>query len=56
MKIVSRVWTLNDHHEKVAPVIEITVAHRWLEKMAVLCDPVFEINRLLHCGCGATFQ
>src|SRR5437773_6116335 len=56
MKIVSRVRTLDDHHEKIAPVIEITVAYRWLEKMAVLCDPVFEINRLLHCGCGAAFR
>ena len=56
MKIVPRVRTLDNHHEKIAPVIKVTVAYRWLEKMAVLCDPVFEINRLLHYGCGAAFR
>src|SRR5207245_2369774 len=50
MKVIPRVGTLNDHHEKVASVIKITVAHRRLELFPVLFDPVFQINRRLHSG------
>src|SRR5215469_903702 len=35
VKIVSRVWAFDHHHEKIAPVVEITIADRWLEFVAV---------------------
>ena len=41
VKIVPGVRTLDNHDEKVAPVIEITVAHRRLELLSVFFDPVF---------------
>jgi len=50
MKIVPRVRAFDDHHEKVAAVIEITVAHRRLELFSILFDPVVQINRRLHGG------
>jgi len=53
MKIVSRVWPFNDHHEKVAPVVKILIAYRWLKFFPVLLDPVMQINRRLHGGRGA---
>ena len=40
MKIVPRVWPLDNHDEKVAPVIKIAVAHRRFELFPVLFDPV----------------
>ena len=40
MKIVPRVGPFDHHHEKVAPVIEITVAHWRFELFSVLFDPV----------------
>ena len=52
MKIVPRVGAFDDHHEEVAPVIKITVAHRRLEEMAVLFDPFVQIYRRLHGGRG----
>jgi len=53
MKIVPRVRALDHHDEKVAPIVEIPVAHRWLEQMAILFDPVVQINWRLHHGRGA---
>jgi len=41
MKIVPSVGAFDDHHEKVAPVIEILVAHGRLKLFPVLFDPVF---------------
>jgi hypothetical protein len=41
MKIVPRVRPLDDHHKKVAPVVEITITYRRLEFFAVLFNPVF---------------
>src|SRR6266516_220737 len=41
MKVIPRVGTLNDHHEKIASVIKITVANWWLELFSVLFDPIF---------------
>src|SRR6266516_3360749 len=38
MKVIPRVGTLNDHHEKIASVIKITVANWWLELFSVLFD------------------
>ncbi|MEY2491140.1 MAG: hypothetical protein QOH24_91 [Verrucomicrobiota bacterium] len=40
MKIVSRIWAGDHHDEKVAAVVKIAVADRWLEKVAVLFNPV----------------
>src|SRR6266704_4528152 len=48
MKIVPRVWPLDDHHEKITSVIEITIAYGWFEFVGVLFDPFFQINRRLH--------
>jgi hypothetical protein len=45
MEIVPRVGARDDHHEKIAPVIKITVADRRLEQVAVLFDPLVQINR-----------
>ena len=50
MKIVPRVRALDHHHEKIAPIVKITVAHRRLEQVAVLFDPVLQIDRRLHGG------
>ena len=48
MKIVPGVGAFDDHHEKVAPVIEILVAHGRLEQVSVLFDPIIQINWWLH--------
>jgi len=48
MKIVPRVWPLDDHHEKIPAIVEITIAHRRLKFVGVLFDPVFQINWRLH--------
>jgi hypothetical protein len=53
MKIVSGVGAGDHHDEKVAAVIEITVTHRGLEKVAILFNPFIQINRSLHAGHGA---
>ena len=54
MKIIPRIRAFDDHHEKVAPVIEILIAYRRLELFPVLLDPVLQINRRLHRGRGST--
>ena len=36
MKIVPRVWPLDDHHEKIPAIVEITIAHRRLKFVGVL--------------------
>ena len=48
MKIVPRIRALDDHHEKVAPVIKILIAHRRFKLFPVLLDPFVQINRRLH--------
>ena len=50
MKIVPRIRPLDNHNEKIAPVVQVTIAHRRLEFFPVLLDPVFEINRRSHSG------
>src|SRR6476661_5390716 len=50
VKVVSRVWTLDHHHKKIAPIIEVTIAYRRLELFTILFDPLLEIDRRLHCG------
>jgi hypothetical protein len=53
MKIIAGIWTLDHHHEKVATIIEIPIAHRWFELLPVLFDPIFEINGRLDRRRGA---
>ena len=48
MKIVPRVRPLNDHHKKIASVVQIPIAHRRLKFVGVLVDPFFQVNRRLH--------
>jgi hypothetical protein len=48
MKIVSRVWSFDNHHEKIATVVEIAVAHGRLEQVAIFFDPIIQINWWLH--------
>ena len=54
VKIVTRVRTLDHHDEEIPPVIKIPIADRRFEFLAVLFDPIFEINRRLD-GLGAVF-
>jgi hypothetical protein len=53
MKIISRVRPFDHHHEKIAAIVKITIAHRRLEEMAVLFDPICKIDRRLHGGRNA---
>src|SRR5437870_3323773 len=48
MKIIPRVRSLDDHHEKIPSVVQITVAHRRLKFVSVFFDPVFQVNGRLH--------
>jgi hypothetical protein len=40
MKIVPRVWAFDDHHEKIAPVVKIAIAHRRFKFVGILLNPV----------------
>ena len=51
VKVISSVWALDHHDEKVPAVVKISVADRGLEEMAVFLDPAFEIDRRLHGDC-----
>src|SRR5712672_299685 len=48
MKIVSSVRPHDDHDKKIAPIVDVAVAHGRLEEMAVLLDPLVEVERRLH--------
>jgi hypothetical protein len=48
MKIIPRVRPLDNHHEKIPSVIQITVAHWRFKSVSVFFDPVFQVNRRLH--------
>jgi hypothetical protein len=48
VKIVPRVGPFNHHDEKIAAVIEITIAYRRFEFLAVFFDPILQINRRFH--------
>lgn len=56
MKIISRVRAFDDHHEKIAAIVEIAVAHGRLEQVAIFFDPLVQINRRLHRGRGAALR
>jgi hypothetical protein len=56
MKIVSRVWAFDDHHKKIAAVVEITVAHWRLEQVAIFFDPLGQVNGRLYRRRGAALR
>jgi hypothetical protein len=53
MEIVSGIGTLDDHHEKIPAIVKITVADRRLKQVAVLLDPIVDVDRREHPGGGA---
>src|SRR5947209_19951384 len=42
VKIVPGVWALNYHHKKITSVVEIAIADRRFEFVAVRFDPTFQ--------------
>ena len=52
MKIVPRVRTLDHHHEKIAAIIEVAVAHRRFEFVAVLFNPAHQVDWRLDGACA----
>ena len=48
VKIVPRVWSFNHHHEEVAAIIEVLIADRRSEVLAVRLDPTAQMNGRLH--------
>jgi hypothetical protein len=56
MKIVSRVWAFDDHHKKIAAVVEIAVAHGRLEQVAIFFDPLVQVNGRLYRRRGAALR
>jgi hypothetical protein len=48
VKIVSRIRPLDDHDKEIAPIVQIAIAHRRFEKIAVLLDPAEEIDWCLN--------
>src|ERR1051326_7362331 len=52
VKIVPRVRSLDYHHKKIAPIIEITITHRRLKLVPVFFDPMRSEERRVHLGAG----
>src|SRR4029077_12699664 len=52
MKVVASVRPLDDHHEKIPPIVQITIAYRRLKFVGVFLDPSSEVNRRSHRGHG----
>src|SRR5439155_27308601 len=50
VKIISGIRTLDHHHKKIAPIIEVTIAHRRPKLFAIPFDPLLEVDRRLHGG------
>ena len=48
VEIVTRIRTFDDHDKKIAAIVKIPIAHRRLEKMAVLFNPILQIDWRLH--------
>ena len=48
VKIVPGIRTFYHHDKKVAPVVEVLIAHRRFEFVAVFFDPVRQIDRWLY--------
>jgi len=51
MKIVPRIRTFNHHHEEIAAIIQVAVAHRRLEFVAILLNPIHQVNCGLDHAC-----
>src|SRR5207248_4754930 len=41
MKIIPRIWSLDDHDKKIPSIVKVTIAHRRLELFSVFFDPSF---------------
>jgi len=50
VKIVPRVWAFDDHDEKVAAIVEVTIADRRFKQVAVRFDPGVDIYGRQHFG------
>jgi hypothetical protein len=50
VEIVPGVWAFDDHDEKVAAVVEITIADRRLKQIAVSLDPIVDVDRRQDLG------
>src|SRR3984893_18993865 len=48
VEIVARVGAFDNHDEEIAAIIQILVAHRWLEVLAVFFNPALLIDLRLH--------
>ena len=50
MEIVPRIRAFDDHHEKIATVVEVAVADGGLKQVAVRFDPVVDVDRWKDLG------
>ena len=50
VKIIPGIRTLDHHHKKIAPIIEVTIAHRRPKLFTIPLDPLLEVDRRLHGG------
>ena len=48
MEIVPSVRSRDDHDKKIAAIVEITIADRRLEEVAIFCDPIVQVDRCPH--------
>src|SRR5438552_18121973 len=55
MKIVPCVRTFDYHHEKVAAVVKVAVAHRRFEFIPVLLNPAHQVDCWLDGACALFF-
>jgi hypothetical protein len=56
VKIVPRIRPFDHHDEKIAPIVEVAVADRRFEELAVGFDPIIQIHRRLDLGGAAGFR
>ena len=55
VKIIPGVRPFDDHDEKVAAIVEVAIADRWFEQLAVRFDPVIQVYRGLDFRGAASF-
>ena len=41
MKIIPRIWSLDDHDKKIPSIVKVTIAHRRSKFVGVFFDPSF---------------
>ena len=51
VEVVAGVGPANDHDEEVLAKVEVLVAHRWLELISVLLDPLLDVDWREHGIC-----